>query len=194
MKSAASRHLFGRSHMAFSQFTLKRVKTDLGIAVVEDRRLFPADLPRVQISDHLQFTLDEFAPLALSINTEKSRSEWIIAPILAELRRQFNRQISLFSGISWSVDAAQGLDGVCDYIISGDAEQLYLSAPVIAIVEAKKEYIIGGLGQCIATLYVASIFNQRENNPIPCIYGASLALPKRWFSYQAAIAGVQALK
>jgi len=75
-----------------------------------------------------------------------------------------------------------------------NAEQLYLSAPAIAIVEAKKEDIIGGLGQCIATLYAASIFNQRENNPIPCIYGASLALPKRWFSYQAAIAGVQALK
>ncbi len=158
--------------MAFSKFTLKRVKTDLGIAVVEDRRLFPADLPRVAISEHLQFTLDEFAPLALSINTEKSRSEWIIAPILAELRRQLNRQISLFSGISWSVDVAQGLDGVCDYIISGDSEQLYLSAPAIAIVEAKKEDLIGGIGQCIATMYAAALFNQREGNSIACIYGA----------------------
>ncbi|MEM9163605.1 MAG: hypothetical protein AAGC54_11130 [Cyanobacteria bacterium P01_F01_bin.4] len=157
--------------MAFSKFTLKQVKTSLGIEVIENQRLFSLDIPPVAISDYLKTTLDEFAPLALSINTEKSRSEWIIAPILAELRRDFKEQISLFSGISWGVEPAQGLDGFCDFIISREPEQLYLSAPVMIITEAKKEDIIGGIGQCLATMYAAQLFNEQEGQHIPQIYG-----------------------
>lgn len=157
--------------MAFSKFTLKQVKTSLGIEVVENQRLFSSDILPVSISDYLKTTLDEFAPLALSINTEKSRSEWIIAPVLAELRRDFKEQISLFSGISWGVEPDRGLDGFCDFIISRDPEQLYLSAPVMIITEAKKEDIIGGIGQCLATMYAAQLFNDKEGQPIPQIYG-----------------------
>ncbi|MEO1591864.1 MAG: hypothetical protein AAFU71_11300 [Cyanobacteria bacterium J06632_22] len=158
--------------MAFSKFTLKQIKQELGIQVIENERLFIASSPAVQVSDYLQTTLAEFSPLALSINTEKSRSEWIVAPVLAELRRQLDKQVSLFSGISWSVEPEKGLDGFCDYIISADAEQFYLVAPVVTIVEAKKENIVGGLGQCIATMYAAQLFNQREGHPIETIYGA----------------------
>lgn len=46
-----------------------------------------------------------------------------------------------------------------------------ISAPVIAIVEAKNEDIKSGLGQCIAEMVAAQIFNEHENNEIPTIYG-----------------------
>jgi transketolase C-terminal domain/subunit len=42
---------------------------------------------------------------------------------------------------------------------------------VITIVEAKNENIIGGLGQCIAEMVAAQIFNQRQSLDIPVIYG-----------------------
>jgi hypothetical protein len=53
--------------------------------------------------------------LALNINTEKARSELIIAPLLVELRRLLNREISLFSGIDFTVDENQNLNGFCDF-------------------------------------------------------------------------------
>ncbi|MGF1498503.1 MAG: hypothetical protein ACFB8W_17015 [Elainellaceae cyanobacterium] len=55
-------------------------------------------------------------------------------------------------------------------------EQLYIQAPVMTIIEAKNENIIGGLGQCIASMVAAQIFNQqssrRIHKPIHEIYGA----------------------
>lgn len=141
--------------------------------VIEDTRLFDTEqIPRVSISEYLQMTITEFAPLALSINTEKSRSEWIIAPVLAEVRKHYQNQISLFSGSTFTVDEARGLDGQCDYILSLNPEQLYIAAPIMTIVEAKKEDIVGGVGQCIATMYAAHLFNEREQQSLPWIYGA----------------------
>ena len=56
---------------------------------------------------------------------------------------------------------------------------LIVKAPVIAIVEAKKENINSGLGQCIAEMLAAKIFNEREGNEITTIYGA-VTTGDRW--------------
>ena len=158
--------------MAYSKFTLKDVKQKLGIDVIETEHLFSStSIDAVSISEYLKTTLEEFAPLALSINTEKSRSEWIIAPIMAEIRRTLNNTISLFSGSTFTVDEEKELDGQCDYIISLNPEQFYITAPVITIVEAKKENIVQGLGQCIATMYAADLYNKQEGNPLRAVYG-----------------------
>lgn len=42
----------------------------------------------------------------------------------------------------------------------------------MALVEAKKEDLHEGLGPCIAEMVAAQIFNQREGNELPAIYGA----------------------
>lgn len=126
----------------------------------------------VAASDTLTTVLADYIPLATAIATEKARSEFLIAPILAEVRRQLNNQISLFSGSEFPVDPAQGLQGFCDYIISASREQLLITAPVMMIVEAKREDIIGGLGRCIAAMVAAQVFNQREGNEMGRIYGA----------------------
>ncbi len=158
--------------MAYSKFSLKSVKEQLGIRVIEDTRLFdPERITKVPISEYLRMTIAEFAPLALSINTEKSRSEWIIAPVLAEVRKHHQNRISLFSGSTFTVDETRGLDGQCDYILSLNPEQLYIAAPIVTIVEAKKEDIVGGVGQCIATMYAAHLFNEREHQSLPWIFG-----------------------
>jgi hypothetical protein len=159
--------------MAYSKFTIKSVKEELGIRLIEDESLFGQEpIPTITIRDHLKMILAEDAPLATTINTEKSRSEWIIAPIVAEVRKQLAKRISLFSGTTFTVDEARGLDGQCDYILSLGSEQLYIAAPILTIVEAKKEDIIGGVGQCVATMYAAQLYNQREGHSLPAVYGA----------------------
>lgn len=156
--------------MAYSNFQLKDIIKKFDIIINEKFNLFE-HITEVEYSEHLAFTLKENLTLAISINTEKSRSEMIITPILLELRRQLNYQIGLFSGKDFNVDIEQGLNGICDYLISLSSEQLLILSPVIAVVEAKKEDIIAGLGQCIAEMIAAQIFNQREENNIKNIFG-----------------------
>jgi hypothetical protein len=157
--------------MAYSDFTLPEVKRKFGLAIDEDSELFP-EIPETVVSRWLQETLRETFSLALAIHTEKARSELLIAPILVELRKLTNQQVSFFSGVEFSVDPAVGLNGVCDYLISQSPEQLFITAPVLIIVEAKNENIKGGFAQCIATMIAAQRFNQREQNPINAVYGA----------------------
>ena len=156
--------------MAYSNFTLAKVKEDFGLTVDETQNIFN-DIPTVQPSEILTVILQEYIPLATAIGTEKARSEFLIAPILSEVRRQLNYQISLFSGTDFNVDVEKGLLGYCDFLISASKEQFFISAPVITIVEAKNENIIGGLGQCIAEMIASQIFNQRQGIEIPVIYG-----------------------
>lgn len=157
--------------MAYSDFTLSRVKSELGIEVIEGINLFPTIESR-KISDLLRQLLDRDGGLATLINTEKARSEFLIAPILAEVRQQSNHSISLFSGSRFNVDIDKGLVGVCDFILSQSSEQIDVTAPVVTIIEAKNESVIGGLGQCIASMVAAQIFNDRAGNAKDAIYGA----------------------
>lgn len=157
--------------MAYSNFSLKQVKTEFGLQINEVVSLFD-HLPAVELTDFCQQLLLEYVPLALAINTEKAKSELIVANLLVELKRHFPNQISFFSGIEFEVDRQQGLNGFCDFIVSHSTEQLMLTAPVVTIVEAKNENLIGGLGQCIAEMVAAQLFNQQEHSPIQQVYGA----------------------
>ncbi len=156
--------------MPYSNFTLRQVEKDFHLQIEEKIDLF-AHIQSIVPSDDLKRILVENIPLALAINTEKARSEFLIAPTLLELRRQSPTPISLFSGTEFNISPEQGLTGYCDYLISLSKQQLMISAPVVAIVEAKNEDIKAGLGQCIAEMIAAQTFNQQENNQIKTIYG-----------------------
>ncbi len=156
--------------MSYSDFTLSQLVKIFGLTINETIDLFAA-VEEVESSDYLAFYLKENIALAVAINTEKARSEMIIAPILLEVRRRLNYQVSLFSGVDFNVDNERGLNGVCDFLISRSAEQLFIRAPVITIVEAKNENIKTGFGQCVAEMIAAQLFNEREENAIKTIYG-----------------------
>ena len=156
--------------MAYSDFDLKKVRNDFGLRIDEQPDLF-ADVTPVQPGATLANTLAETAHLAIAINTEKARSELLITPVLLDIWRQAQSQISLFSGTEFTVDEARGLTGYCDYILSRSKEQLTVNAPVVMIVEAKNENIKGGLGQCVAEMIAAQIFNELEGSAIETIYG-----------------------
>ncbi|NEO31353.1 MAG: hypothetical protein F6K36_13145 [Symploca sp. SIO3C6] len=156
--------------MAYSDFKLSDLKKKFSLELKEQSDLF-SDRPEVKCSDYLDVTLKYNLPLAVDINTEKARSELIIAPILLEMRRQLNNQVSLFSGVDFNVDSARGLNGVCDFLVSCSTEQLFITAPIMTLVEAKNENIKGGLGQCGAEMIAAKLFNEQEENNIKIIYG-----------------------
>jgi hypothetical protein len=158
--------------MAYSDFTsLNQLKKQFNLTLHEEIDLF-SSVPEIKCSDFLAMTLKENIPLALAIDTEKARSEMIVAPILIELRKHFEYQISLFSGTSFNVDSEKGLKGICDFLISLSPEQLSIVAPVITIVEAKNDNVKSGLAQCIAEMVAAQLFNTEEKRDIDVIYGA----------------------
>ena len=158
--------------MAYSDFTtLAKVRESFNLTVEEPLDLF-GDIPEVQPSSYLQTTLTENLSLATAINTEKARAELIIAPILLEVRRYFNFQVGFFSGSEFNVDIEAGLNGYCDYILTASKDSYEIRAPVITLTEAKNESIKSGLGQCIAEMVAAQLFNQRSGEQIEIIYGA----------------------
>jgi hypothetical protein len=157
--------------MSYSQFSLETIETTFGITIQESVGIF-ADIPSLDYSSFLAQTLKKYIPLALAIGTEKSRSELILTPILFELKEQFQNKISLFSGREFNVSPEKGLTGFCDYLISKSPEQIIIKAPVVTLVEAKNDNIQSGLGQCIAEMIAAQLFNQQKGNEIETIYGS----------------------
>lgn len=156
--------------MSYSDFNVRQVQKSFQLEIVEEVGLF-AKIKESPISDYFTVTLQENLPLAVSINTEKARSELIISDVLIEVRKRFNRKISFFSGIEFTVDKEKDLTGYCDFLISLSPEQLFVKSPVIAVVEAKNENIMSGLGQCIAEMVAVRLFNEQESNEIPVTYG-----------------------
>lgn len=158
--------------MAYSDFTLESVLPAFQLEKIDTAGLF-AEVEVVVPSDHLTTALARKAPLATTIGTEKAKSEMIVADVLVELREHFERRISLFSGIDFNVDADNGLNGVCGFLVSLSPGQSFLEAPIIILVEAKKDDLLVGLGQCVAEMVAAQRFNAEKGNEIHRIYGAT---------------------
>ena len=158
--------------MAYSNFTLETVRKTFQLETDEAADISSSIEP-MALSEYLTTTLARKVPLALAIGTEKASSELIVADILVELREKFEHRISFFSGIDFSIDAESGLTGVCDFLISLSPTQFHLEAPIIVLVEAKKDNPVLGFGQCVAEMLAAQRFNAERENDLPWIYGAA---------------------
>lgn len=155
--------------MAFSDFTYPGVLTEFGLTE-EAADLFPG-VPPVAPSPAFVATLDRNTQLAVLINSEKARSEYIIAPVLGELWDHFGKRFGLHSGIEFPADPEAKLTGFCDFILGHGPQVPRVHAPVLVIVEAKNEKVSEGYGQCIAGMVGAERFNRREESAVPAIYG-----------------------
>lgn len=155
--------------MAFSDFTFPKVQYDLGLTVGE-ADLFPAVEP-ITIRPDFQELLECGTALALAINTEKARSEFIIAPVLLELKRLVGDRLAVFSGVPLDADAERGLNGICDFLLTTSGRQLVVAAPLVAITEAKNDNVMNGLGQCIAAMVAAELVNEREGVSGRTVFG-----------------------
>ncbi|MEL6458394.1 MAG: hypothetical protein AAFQ91_09105 [Cyanobacteria bacterium J06621_15] len=156
--------------MSYSQFTIDKVKQDFGLQIVEGVCFFPNSLEIITPTQRLQGVLEDL-PWAIAVDTEKARSEVIINPVLLEVRRILNQEISVFSGEEFNVDTSIGLNGVYDFLISRSPEQLTVEAPKIMIVEAKQPDLKSGIGKCISEMVAAQRFNEIRGKSINTIYG-----------------------
>jgi hypothetical protein len=155
--------------MAVRDFGFPAVQQALGLRLAE-ADLF-SGVPALELPAEFTERMRGDVALALAINTEKARSEFIIAPVLSELRRLLGGSFGLFSGVEFDVDASRGLNGYCDFILTRSPLQSVLTAPVVAIAEAKNDNLRTGLGQCIAAMVAAEEFNARESAAVEVIHG-----------------------
>jgi hypothetical protein len=154
--------------MPYSNFTLEEVRDKFSLQISSEPFFF--DLQPITPSDYLKQALIRSKPFQTT-GSEKARSEFIIAPILLELRELRNNSVSIFSGEEFTVDRELGLSGICDFLISQTGNELIIDAPVIALVEAKKGVLKDGWGQCIAEMVAARKFNENRGKPVKHIYG-----------------------
>lgn len=155
--------------MPYSSFTIAQVKRQFQIEVITEP--FFNDIPTLTPGEWLTTLLAKSAPLAVTLGTEKVRSELIIAPLLFEFRELLDRQVSFFSGADFSVDLESGLNGVCDFLLTRSTSEVNIEAPAIIIIEAKKGELNVGWGQCAAEMIAAQKFNLAAGQDVQTIYG-----------------------
>lgn len=153
--------------MAYSDFTLESTTSALGI-ITQAEPLFPGLAP-YPIPAWLADYSAKRTPLALI--SEKSRSEFIVVPILMASREISQDKLAIYSGQRLDIDPTLGLVGECDFILALAPPVLPLRAPIATLVEAKKNDVEAGLGQCIAQMAAARIFNQRAGYSSVPMYG-----------------------
>ena len=153
--------------MSYGEYTLDLLRHTFGLKI-RDQLLFDA-LGTLEPSAWLVETLANGQDLA--VTSEKARSEFIVAPILMACRVYLGHDLRIFSGARFDVDAERGLKGECDFILARSDSSVVLQAPLMVILEAKKNDIEEGLGQCAAQMIAARLYNEKEGRAVPFVYG-----------------------
>jgi hypothetical protein len=153
--------------MTYSDFTIESIQSQLGLAIKQD--LLFAQVEPTPAPQWLQEALSRALPLGLT--SEKARSEFIVAPILLAGREVTGNRFYIYSGQRLDADATLGLTGECDFLLTRAEPSLVLKAPIMTIVEAKRNDIEVGLGQCIAQMLGARLFNEAKGSRTETVFG-----------------------
>ncbi len=155
--------------MAYNKFKkLEQLNTTFGIQEIL-RAWLPKKFAPAKVSSILLQSLTDAE--SEHLGTEKAKSEFVITPVLKELRRNNVNKFSTFSGYLFEVDSKKGLNGYCDFILSAVAEKSDIIAPILCLVEAKNDNVEKGLAQCGAEMYAAKLFNEQKGKPREVVFG-----------------------
>lgn len=154
--------------MPYADFTLERAESALGLTA-RPGDLFPG-LGAVAVPGWLRDMLDRGQRVAALVS-EKARSEFLVVPILIAAKEFAPGPLSIYSGQRLDLDASRGLIGECDYILALTPPVPRLRAPLVTVLEAKKGDVEAGLGQCVAQMVGARLFNERAGEPPGPIFG-----------------------
>ena len=153
--------------MSYSDFTLESLRHAFGLRI-RDQLLFE-QIGRLTPSPWLEETLANGQDLA--VISEKARGEFIVAPVLMACRAILGRDLRVFSGARLDVDPERGLKGECDFILARSESSAVIQAPLLTMVEAKKDDIEAGQGQCAAQMLGARRYNEIEGKAVSLMYG-----------------------
>ncbi|MEM0992329.1 MAG: hypothetical protein AAGI49_04790 [Bacteroidota bacterium] len=158
------------ANLSYSKFkSLKQVATQFGLKLKgvdlfeEVEAIVPSDylLRNIEVAHKLRY------------GSEKERSERLVAPILAELSRMNDYDLTIYAGRELNVNPERGLNGECDYLLSFGKIMEIIEAPIFTAVEAKKNDQDYGTAQCAAQLVGVQKYNQQEGFDFPSLHGCS---------------------
>ncbi len=155
--------------MPYTDFTLESAESRLGL-IVGLGDLFPGLVP-LPVPAWLNEQLDRGRAVAALVS-EKARSEFLVAPVLLACRELVSGHLAIYSGQRLDVDAERGLSGECNYILALTEPVPRLRAPLVTVLEAKRGDIELGLGQCVAQMMAARVFNDRAGTTAGPVFGA----------------------
>jgi hypothetical protein len=151
--------------VAYTDFTLQAIEASFGV-VARPAPLFAGARP-VAVPGWLEELLAR--TLQLPLVSEKARSELIVMPVLLACRELSHDTITIYSGSRLDVSPETGLLGECDFLLARTPPVPEVRAPLVAIVAAKKNDIEAGLGQCVAQMIGARIWNERAGQPAAAV-------------------------
>jgi hypothetical protein len=158
-----------RNAKSYSKFTYDDLSALNLDVILVDLFLNETILP-IKPSAHLLETLSEANEV--SLDSEKARSEFLIAPILRELQRNNKTVFAVYSGFNFTVDTKRGLQGFCDFLLAKLPLKVIPTTPVIAVVEAKLSGSLSAIiPQCVAEMYAAKIWNKNKEESIQVVHG-----------------------
>lgn len=156
--------------MPYSQFQSAAEMRDR-FGLQQDPTLDPSDILPLEPSRTPREILAQNMALALAGATEKARSEFLIAPLRGEVWARTDRRVAVFSAAEFHVEAETGLTGACDFIITRSLDFPAITSPGLIGVEAKRDDLDRGAGQCGAELIAARRFNAAHEDPDLPIWG-----------------------
>jgi hypothetical protein len=154
--------------MAYKDFTLETAEAAFGL-IAQPGDIFPGLTP-LPVPEWLRAQLERGRQVAAMVS-EKARSEFLVVPVLLGARELVQGPLTIFSGQRLDVDPERGLTGECDYILALTPPVPRLRAPLVTVLEAKKGDIEAGLGQCVAQMVGAALFNERAGLPRRRLFG-----------------------
>jgi hypothetical protein len=156
--------------MAYRKYNSKLLDEVLNIKVQRVDLFKGCTIPVIRASQRLQLVL-EVAKL-LNLTTEKAVCEQLVAPILTEIRLNNENIVDFYSGEQLNVDKSRNLNGEIDFLFTKANQTLGIKSPILCITEAKIGLIDRAIPQAAAQMYAVRLFNEKEGNPIPVVYGA----------------------
>jgi hypothetical protein len=154
---------------SYSQFTNDDIK-NLGLSLIRGH-LFTKTINTIEPSEFLLKTLA--LNNEVPHESEKAKSECLIVPILTEIRVNNPKRFTYFSGYQFNVNKELGLVGFCDFIFSKKYNAAFIESPLVAVVEVKNNQDLPDAApQCLAEMYAAQLFNEKNQEKMPSIYGA----------------------
>ena len=153
--------------MTYKDFTLEELATRFGVTN-RIAHFFP-EISLIEPSATLKDALEEAR--SQPVRSEKARSEWLVMPVLFELRKRNNRFFNIHSGEYLNVDREAGLYGEVDFMLGKNTGSYVIDTPIFSLVEAKKQDIDFGINQCAAQMVGAMKFNAVHGHQLPVIYG-----------------------
>ena len=153
--------------MAYTDFTLSELDEKFGVK--NERKQLQFFAKPIEPTERLRLELEE--SIEMPIKSEKARSEWIVVPILKELRTRNAKFFTIYSGDTLVGDKDVGLEGECDFILAKDTKSYEISIPIFQILEAKHNDLDEGIKQCAAQLVGAKKYNERKGTVTEKLYG-----------------------